>query len=205
MDNMHIKLFLILILFRYIYPNLTSIIKVEEENFRYTRFSSNSNGDMFFDTSQYPGSDPSFKKRIFVGLKKNGRFFFDNIFFSLNGNKLKYEGESIFVKYSDQNEDNGKEVLCSIARNAEDTTFSTEIYDMNDKIIDKIYDTTEVFDYLISDSFNIEKMPNESGSTYYYILAYIIKNTDNYYLTIRKIFFTKERFEITELIICKRG
>ena len=155
----------------HVYPNLTSILKVEEEYFRYTHFSFNSNGDMFFDTSHYAGEFtshyPGNKKRIFVGLKKNGRFYFDNIFLTLYGNIGKYEGESIFVKYSDNNDDNGKEVLCGIAKNNKTANHTTELYDMNNNNVTKIYETTEIIGYIISDSFKIEKMPNESDSIYY--------------------------------------
>ena len=41
-----------------------------------------------------------------------GDFILKIFFFSLDGTREKYEGESIFVKYSDDNDDSGKEVLC---------------------------------------------------------------------------------------------
>ena len=52
------------------FPN--DIIFVGTKTLRYLNFIKFSNGDMLFQTSAYPTS----RKRIFYGLKKNGRGFF---------------------------------------------------------------------------------------------------------------------------------
>ena len=57
--------------------NLTNIINIEKEYFRYVNFATYSNGDMVFLTSSYNYFDNPYKKeRIFYGLKKNGRPLF---------------------------------------------------------------------------------------------------------------------------------
>ena len=52
------------------FPN--KIIIIGEEKFRYINFLTLSNGDMIIETSPYPANN----KRIFYGLKSNGRYFF---------------------------------------------------------------------------------------------------------------------------------
>jgi hypothetical protein len=52
------------------FPN--NIIIVGEISFRYLNFMTFSNKDMVFETSSYPMNN----KRIFYGLKQNGRYYF---------------------------------------------------------------------------------------------------------------------------------
>jgi len=110
---------------------LNNLMNLGEMSFRYFNFVQFSNGDLILETSPFPPNN----KRIFFGLKKNGRYYFkndnneetpfnyliaDNIFES------KYEsGNSIIIN-------DGKEYFLSIGRLE---TF-TELFDFeNNKII----------------------------------------------------------------------
>ena len=50
---------------------LNNIIEIGDLNFRYINFASYQNQDMVVQTTSYPSST----KRMFYGLKKNGRIF----------------------------------------------------------------------------------------------------------------------------------
>ena len=54
---------------------LNNIIDFGEFYFRYINFVTYTNGDMVIETTACPGNSG---KRIFFGLKKNGRYFFNN-------------------------------------------------------------------------------------------------------------------------------
>ena len=111
------------------FPN--NIIFVGEKMFRYLNFLTFSNGDMIFETSPFPPSN----KRIFYGLKKNGRPYFKkensneetpfNYLIADNENEFKYEsGNSIIRKET-------KEYYLTIGR----LETYTEIYDFTNKKI----------------------------------------------------------------------
>ena len=51
---------------------LNKIIRIGDLNYRYINLASYSNGDMIVETTAYPGTD----KRVFYGIKSNGREFF---------------------------------------------------------------------------------------------------------------------------------
>ena len=53
---------------------LNNIIIFGDINYRYISMASYSNGDMVIETTSYPGTN----KRMFYGLKQNGRPFFKN-------------------------------------------------------------------------------------------------------------------------------
>ena len=53
---------------------LNNIIKIGDKNFRYVNFANYSNGDMIVETTSCPGSS----KRMFYGIKSNGRALFTN-------------------------------------------------------------------------------------------------------------------------------
>ena len=62
---------------------LNNIIVIGELNYRYINFASYSNEDMVIETNSYPGS----YKRIYYGLKQNGRPLFIN---RTNGEETTY-------------------------------------------------------------------------------------------------------------------
>ena len=139
-SNLFLTIFLFFILFQRYFQALndklqTNLIEVGEKNFRYLTFASYSNGDMILSITAYPKNE----KRIFYGLKKNGRPFFNNnesYYYSINSNisainESKYVSDSIVIKLSG-NENNGKEYLISSGNK------DIEIYDFeNNKIYKK--------------------------------------------------------------------
>jgi len=110
------------------FPN--NLIILGDFSFRYLNFLKFSNGDMIFETSAFPSKN----KRIFYGLKNNGRYYFkkndsneETPFNNLTAyNEYKFEsGNSIIII-------DGKEYFLSIGR----MDSYTEIYDFeNNKII----------------------------------------------------------------------
>jgi WD40 repeat protein len=102
---------------------LNDIIRISDDYFRYINVVSNKNGDIFIETSPVTQSS----KRIFYGLKTNGRFYFQNEdtpFYILNemdrGLKRHYSELYNIVLSNDQ------EYLLSIS-----TEGYVEIYDFD--------------------------------------------------------------------------
>ena len=196
-----IFVFLILQLFNYAIPKLLNrIIKLGENNLRYGHFSFNFNGDMIVDSSAFPVN----RERKFFGLKKNGRFFFNDTngretpFYSLNADhpKGRIEGESYIIKLTSSDSNiHGRELLCGISKNEDQNPgYYVELYNLNHKNMTK-YITSTILGNLIADSFTITEFPNESNSIYYYIFTYIINNMGLFYLNFKKIYFS---FELNE-------
>ena len=95
---------------------LNNIIRLGDDQFRYSHFNFNSDGDMIVDSESYPAS----KERRFFGLKKNGQFYFTNSsnqltpYYSLYVDHAqgRIEGESKFIKLTSSNPQvNGRELL----------------------------------------------------------------------------------------------
>ena len=118
-----LKLLLIFMSVECVLPKvLNNIIRLGDDQFRYSHFNFNSDGDMIIDTESYPVS----KERRFFGLKKNGQFYFTSSnnqltpYYSLyvDHDQGRIEGESKFIKLtSSNNKFNGKELLCGISKN----------------------------------------------------------------------------------------
>ena len=94
---------------------INNIILVGELTFRYLNFMTFSNEDMIFETTSYPRNN----KRIFYGLKKNGRYYFKNsnseetpFNYLIADNKNESKLESINHKLMIDN----KEYIISIGR-----------------------------------------------------------------------------------------
>ena len=130
------KLFLLLQNVYFIYSALDTIIRIGEETYRFFQFSTNLNGDMIIDLSSDSSDSSVFKVRRFYGLKKNGRFYFNESnmetpFFSLKSsvNRAKLNSVSYFIQLSVTN--HGKECIFSLSNG-----FSTvDIYDLENKEI----------------------------------------------------------------------
>ena len=111
---------------------LNNLMNLGEMSFRYLNFIQFSNGDLILETSPFPQNN----KRIFFGLKNNGRYYFKNessneetpfsYLFADNINENKLEsGNSIIIS-------EGKEYFLSIGR----LDTYTELFDFeNNKII----------------------------------------------------------------------
>ena len=72
---------------------LNNIIFIKEENFKYLNFIINSNGDLIYESYPFPCNS----KRIFYGIKNNGRYYFktgdnqeETPFFYLNAAQNNY-------------------------------------------------------------------------------------------------------------------
>ena len=197
-----INLLIIFLTFNNSFPNLlNNIITFGDEKLRYSHFSFNSNGDMIVDCSSFPVNNV----RKFFGLKKNGRFYFNDTnnneraFYTLyaNHSKGRIEGESHMIKLtSNNNKLHGKELILGISKNRDsDDRYYVEIYNLKDKNMTQ-YLTIDTFGNIISDSFSIIKTPDESNSKYYYTIAYVIRdNSNKYIINVKKTYFS---FELNE-------
>ena len=106
---------------------LDNIIKIGTDNYRFVRFSLSSKGDMIVDSSSYPkyGNGNEYQKKIFFGLKRNGRFYFrdenskETPFYTLTSNVAQPNNypESCFIQISTNDDNNGKEYLFNIGGN----------------------------------------------------------------------------------------
>jgi len=101
---------------------LNNIIRISDDYFRYINVVSNKNGDIFIETSPSESS-----KRIFYGLKNNGRPYFENEetpFYILN--ELSCDLKRHYSELFNVVLNNNKEYLMSIS-----TDGFTEIYDFD--------------------------------------------------------------------------
>ena len=182
--------------FYFAYPKLlNNMIRLADNGFRYSHFNFNSNGDMIIDNSAFPATS----ERRFFGLKNNGRFFFKDTnnketgFYSLyaQDSKGRIEGESSFIKLTSSNKKfHGKELILGVSKNSDQNSdYYVELYNLNDNNLTR-YKTINIFGNLISNSFSIIKTLNESNNYYYYTFAYIVCNSNTYYLKIKKAFFS---------------
>ncbi len=170
-------------------PLLNNVIRLGDEGFGYNHFSFNSNGDMIIDSEAYPVSN----ERRFFGLKKNGRFYFkdsnnkETPYYSINlknYNKEIIERESFFIKISSNDSNvHGRELLCCISKNY------IELYDLNNKNY-TLYNTTNIFGNIYTNTFSVIKFPDQSNSYYYYTFGYLSNESNNIYLNIRKTYFS---------------
>ena len=175
---------------------LDKIISLGGNQFKYSHFSFNSNGDMIIDSSTYPQTN----ERRFFGLKNNGRYYFnDSIndefgYYSINASHSvgRIEGESCIIQLtSSQSEFNGRELLCGISKDDDTYEYYYEIYNLESKNM-SIYKNSIFFGKILSDSFTFIKVPDESNSNFHYIISYITKVSTKYYLYTRKVNFSFE-------------
>jgi hypothetical protein len=145
-----------------------------EKNFRYLSFASYSNGDMIFSSTANPNSE----KRIFYGIKKNGRPFFKNetsYFYSMSkigaSGEEKFESDSLVIKLSDGSE---KEYLISTGKG----NSYAEIYDFeNNETYKKSMDNFAKNNVVSLRNMGIFLLSNTSG--HYYLFGFIIKESDS--------------------------
>ena len=164
---------------------LDNIIKIGTDNYRYVRFSLSSKGDMIVDSSsdiRY-SSDNEYQKRVFFGLKRNGRFYFKDEnskempFYTLTSNVEQCNGhpESGFIQLSTNDDNNGKEYLFNIGTNkAEISDF--EKGEISSSLILKYYNNKKI-NSLVNTFF---KSSYSQDSKYYYIFANSIVGKEIY-------------------------
>ena len=151
------------------FPN--NLIILGDFSFRYLNFLKFSNGDMIFETSAFPSKN----KRIFYGLKNNGRYYFkkndsneETPFNNLTAyNEYKFEsGNSIIII-------DGKEYFLSIGR----MDSYTEIYDFENNKIISMKTEDLIGYYSFNRKPNLLKINKERNSYIFNCIA-SIKNTN---------------------------
>ena len=184
-----IEFFIIIISVKVILPQeLDNIIRLGDDDFRYSHFRFNSNGDMIIDTESYPVS----KERRFFGLKKNGQNYFtepnNRLLLYAEHTRGRIEGESSFIKFSDIN---NYELIMGIPKNK---GYYSEYYDFTYHTV-KSFSAFDVFDNIVSEVFSIMEIPGNSENNYQYIMGYNVYresgDTGINYLVVRimKFFF----------------
>ena len=161
---------------------LNNIIHIGElNNFRYINFATNINGDMIVLTTAYPSPN----NRSFFGIKKNGRYFFENelsYFYSKDFSEIRCEGESLFIQISNANNDNNKkEYFFTFGKSNIAELYNFEDY--NNTIIPS-GNIFEEFIHSFRNSFIKLSCPQDNDKYYYLITG--ITNTNFY---IKKCFF----------------
>ena len=166
-----IELFIIFVSLNIVFPQLlNNIIRLGDDNFRYSHLSINSNGDMIVDSESYPTS----QERRFFGLKKNGHFYFTDLYnqetayCSLNAShdSGRIEGESIFITFSDVNHN---QLLLGIPKNK---GYFGEFYDFVEKKLSSFF-AYDMFGNILSEIFSIMEIPGNSGNNHIYIFSYV--------------------------------
>ena len=147
---------------------ITNIIPFGDKNFNYVKIAYFSNNDMIAITT----SDSS-NKRMFYGLKENGRYYFTQ-----NSNETPYytfeidnaarkEAELFVIKLND----NGKEYLVSFANG----NGYAELYDFENKVF-YIKKTSDIFSNLNSNAVNSFALSYTSSNKYYTLFGCLHPN-----------------------------
>ena len=173
---------------------LNNIIKFGDITYRYINVASYSNGDIVFETTCIPAST----KRMFYGVKQNGRPFFKN---KTNNNEEthyyskeiisekelegQFETDSIIIK----NSNTGKEYFLSVSK-----LYSyAEMYDFdNDEVYFKLSSSFSGNIYIRSyrNTF-FSFLTKENEMNYYYFFGFIgVSMTEHDF----KVFFQKHIF-----------
>ena len=179
---------------------LNNIIFIGDKYYRYINFATYYNGDMVVETTS------SQQKRIFYGIKQNGRPYFTNktdntetsyyyIYF-IDENIERYESDGIIIKPNDENE-----YYFSVSGNAS----NAEIFDFNNEIIyykqsndfvssKKIISLRNAFFQLININYNyfFGFIADEDGSSNIYFQKHQINTLINFKDTTTKVDELKE-------------
>ena len=189
------KLFLLLQNIYFIYSGVDTIIRIGEETYRFFQFSTNLNGDMIIDLSSNSSNSSIYTIRRFYGLKKNGRFYFnennmETPFFSLSSsiNKAKLNSVSYFIQLSGTDY-YGKECIFSLSNGVSTVDF----YDLDNKVITSSYSILFSRRNIVTTVNTLFKSKYQPNSNYYYILAYSTNQNPD------KFFVRREYFESTTI------
>ena len=140
-----------------------------ESNYRFPSFASYSNGDMILSISS---SSYNNKLRIFFGIRKNGRPFFQNGDSYLNYIEVeenKFESETFIIKLSNN------EYLLNVGKEST----NVEIFDFQS---DNVY-KRNLYNFLSYDYYNVYSLRNavvplysnsNSNNNYYYLFGFTI-------------------------------
>ena len=139
-----------------------------ESNYRFPSFASYSNGDMILSISS---SSDNNKLRIFFGIRKNGRPFFQNGDSYLNYIEVeenKFESETFIIKLSNN------EYLLNVGKEST----NVEIFDFQS---DNVY-KRNLYNFLSYDYYNVYSLRNavvplySNSNNYYYLFGFTIKD-----------------------------
>jgi len=168
---------------------LNNIIWIGDKDFRFVNFAKYSNGDLIIETTSSPDSS----KRIFYGLKQNGRIFFEKYnssFFSMevkdqitNEENTRDESE-VFVVAIKDDEFNEKEYLVNVGKFEQ----YTELYEFEEN---KIYQMPSK-DFLNITMENIGTSISYKIGNYNYILfGFLFQESEEVYsFYLKQINFT---------------
>ena len=169
---------------------LNNIIIYGNLTFRYINFGSFSNGDMVVVSSTYPRSD----KRMFYGLKQNGRPLYsingkETPYYALNANSNDgmFESESSVIKISSSEIDDSKEYFIIIGKLEK----YAEIIDFYKN--KTYYKRLSSFTSVAVKSYRHAFLLIDNKSSEYYYLFGFIGGSDNY-STDRQVYFQKHIF-----------
>ena len=163
-----------------------NILLFNEKKYRSGHFATNKKGDLILEFSEDIGSSINNKGRLFYGLKKDGRYFFDNekatYEFDITGAKIsnsdttlyygRFEARNLFVSLGN---DNDNEYLFSVSsydsvvelhnitneNNNHNTWFTTNFFNLSANIHSFEYSLFEIKD---ESTYIIAFVPITSGS-----------------------------------------
>ena len=176
---------------------ISRIIYMGDIYYRYMNFASYSNRDMVVETTCFPKEH----RRMFYGLKANGRPFFkdksnnkETPYYSINVEKddfIKFESVGIIIKLSSI-ENNGKEYYFSISK----LECNAELFDFeDDKVYTKSVDSFTTLRSLTSLRSTLIPLLNSSINLEYYYLFGFSATSGSSSSDPHKIFLQKHKFE----------
>ena len=174
---------------------LTNIIQIGHNSSRYINFVTTKNGDMIVETTACPGD----YKRIFYGLKSNGKgLFLDKLtnketpFYIFNSaTNFRYESAVSIIQISNNNNNNDKLYILNIAK----SKYNTELYDFEENFIYE--NTTSNFtgnrsEAIVSDLIELNYKENGENN-FYYLYPALINKDNRFHMSFQKyIFYNKD-------------
>ena len=170
---------------------LNNIIPVSSANYIYLDIITTLNGDLLIESSSFPEEN----KRLFYGLKKNGREFFNDTktltktpYCSINTSLSRYEAFIFSIKLN--GEEDNKEYLISVPK---DDDKNLELYDFYQNIVYEEATQTFFDSQVFTFDSNAIKINSKDN---YYILGICGRNWDpsenNYFYLIKFLFTSKD-------------
>ena len=181
---------------------LNNIINVADSDFLYCNIITMLNGNLFVETSSFPGS----YIRIFYGIKKNGRGYFvdketqeENFHFSMISTlNSRYESTIFSVKLNENKDENEKEFLISMRGGS-----NFEFYDFENNIIyEEKANTLFGIGYILSFFGTSFKMTTKINYYILGIMGEMYENNSNIkYFFLFKLLFNSKDIKKTNPIV----
>ena len=187
--------------------NLSNLIILGEERYRFININSNQDNNLVVLVTKAPGSGD----RLFYGLKSNGRFLFKDEnneeypykHYLISGqetrDQLKHDGESLFIKLYNENNNNvnGNEYYICMGKADQ----YIELFNFNENSCNNFMQSKLLFDKEIFSHRGtfIRLTKQGSSSLYYYLLAAITKTGEKenevFYFQLRTFNFPSVNIE----------